>query len=76
LREQTVVLVDDIIDTAGTIVKAAEALRARGANEVYACATHGVLSGPAIDRLKQSLLKEVVVTDTIPVKEERKSSTD
>ena len=69
IEGKTVVLADD---TAGTFVKAAEALRARGANEVYACATHGVLSGPAIDRLKQSLIKEVVVTDTIPVKEEKK----
>ncbi len=54
------------------MVKAAEALRARGAKEIYACATHGVLSGPAIDRLKSSLIKEVVVTDTIPLKEEKK----
>lgn len=69
---KTAVLVDDIIDTAGTMVKAAEALMERGAKEVYACATHGVLSGPAIDRLKSSCIKEVVLTDTIPLPESKK----
>lgn len=69
---KTAILVDDIIDTAGTMVKAAEALMERGAKEVYACATHGVLSGPAIDRLKSSCIKEVVLTDTIPLAEEKK----
>ncbi len=59
------VLVDDIIDTAGTICAAAEVLLADGAREVYACATHGVLSGPAIDRLNNSVFKRVIVTDTI-----------
>ncbi len=72
IEGKTVILVDDIIDTAGTMVKAAEALRERGAKEIYACATHGVLSGPAIDRLKASLIKEVVITDTIPLREEKK----
>ena len=69
---KTAILVDDIIDTAGTMVKAAEALMERGAKEVYACATHGALSGPAIDRLKSSCIKEVVLTDTIPLAEEKK----
>ncbi len=69
---KTAILVDDIIDTAGTMVKAAEALMERGAKEVYACATHGVLSGPAIDRQKSSCIKEVVLTDTIPLAEEKK----
>ena len=69
---KTAILVDDIIDTAGTMVKAEEALMERGAKEVYACATHGVLSGPAIDRLKSSCIKEVVLTDTIPLAEEKK----
>ena len=72
IEGKTCVLVDDIIDTAGTIVKAAEALKERGAKEVYACATHGVLSGPAIDRLRDSVIKEVVLTDTIPLKEHKK----
>jgi ribose-phosphate pyrophosphokinase len=66
------ILVDDIIDTAGTIVKAAEALKRRGATAIYACATHGVLSGPAIDRLKESCIKQLILTDTIPLSDEKK----
>lgn len=61
------VLVDDMIDTAGTICEAANALLERGAVEVYACGTHPVFSGPALERIERSALKEVVVTDTIPV---------
>lgn len=72
VKDKTVILVDDMIDTAGTIVKAAEALKERGAKEVYACATHGVLSGPAIERLMSSCIKELVLTDTIPLKEEKR----
>lgn len=68
---KTAILVDDIIDTAGTIVQAADALIKRGAKEVYACCTHPVLSGPAIARLKESSIKEVVVTDTIPLSSEK-----
>jgi len=64
------ILLDDMIDTAGTITQAAEALMKRGAREVYACGTHPVLSGPAIDRLKKSPLKEVIVTNTIPLSDE------
>src|SRR3990167_3827104 len=64
------ILLDDMIDTAGTITQAAEALMKRGAREVYACCTHPVLSGPAIDRLKKSPLKEVIVTNTIPLSDE------
>lgn len=71
IEGKTAILVDDIIDTAGTIVQAAEALIQRGAKEVYACCTHAVLSGPAIDRLKNSLIKEVVVTDTIPLSKDK-----
>lgn len=66
-----VVMIDDIIDTAGTIVQGAEALLERGAKEVYACCTHPVLSGPAIERLKASPIKEVVVTNTIPLSPEK-----
>ena len=69
---KTCILVDDIVDTAGTIVKAAEALKERGAKAVYACATHGVLSGPAIDRLRGSVIEEMVLTDTIPLKEAKR----
>jgi ribose-phosphate pyrophosphokinase len=61
------VLVDDIVDTAGTIATAAAALREAGARRVIGCCTHGVLSGPAIDRLKASALEELVITDTIPL---------
>lgn len=62
-----VVMVDDIIDTAGTITLGAEALLAHGASEVYACCTHAVLSGPAVTRLAASPVTEVVTTDTIPL---------
>lgn len=66
---KNVVIVDDLIDTAGTLVKAAEVLMDKGAASVRACATHAVLSGPAYDRINNSCLKEVFVTDTIPLKE-------
>ena len=65
------VLIDDMIDTAGTIVAAAEMLAERGAAEVWCMATHAVLSDPAVDRLKNSALTRVVVTDTLPVAPER-----
>jgi ribose-phosphate pyrophosphokinase len=64
---RTCILIDDMIDTAGTIVAAAEQLTARGASEVYAACTHGLLSGPAIDRLKNSPIRKVAVTDTLPL---------
>jgi len=68
------VIIDDIIDTAGTIVNAAKAIKERGATEVYAACTHPVFSGPAIERLsgavKEGYIKEVVITDTIPLQEE------
>ncbi|HXG92624.1 MAG TPA: ribose-phosphate pyrophosphokinase [Blastocatellia bacterium] len=63
---RTALIVDDMIDTAGTLVKAAEALKANGAESVLATATHAVLSGPAVERIEASPLKEVVVTNTIP----------
>ncbi|WP_432573972.1 ribose-phosphate diphosphokinase [Kineococcus sp. SYSU DK005] len=68
---RTCVLVDDLIDTAGTIVQAAEALKANGASDVIATATHAVLSGPAVDRLKNSPISELVVTNTLPISEEK-----
>lgn len=61
------ILVDDMVDTAGTIVAAADALRAAGARRVMACATHPVLSGPALDRIANSSIEEMIVTDTIPL---------
>ena len=68
-------LVDDMIDTAGTICQAADALKARGAKAVIAAATHAVLSGPAIDRLKATEFEEVIVTNTLPIPEERRFDT-
>jgi ribose-phosphate pyrophosphokinase len=65
-------LVDDMIDTAGTICQAAEALMSRGAKSVIAAATHPVLSGPAIDRLRASAFEEVIVTNTLPIPVERR----
>jgi len=64
---KTAILLDDMVDTAGTLVQSAEALRRKGARHVYACATHAVLSGPAIDRLEKSEIQELVVTNTIPL---------
>ncbi|WP_422446472.1 ribose-phosphate diphosphokinase [Thermoanaerobacterium sp. DL9XJH110] len=66
------IMTDDIIDTAGTITMGAQALIEHGAREVYACCTHPVLSGPAIERLKASPIVEVVVTNTIPLRENQK----
>ena len=71
---KTVVLVDDIIDTAGTICNAAALIKERGAVRVYTCATHGVLSGPALERLESSGISEVILTDTIPLPESKKSA--
>ncbi|MCD2347863.1 ribose-phosphate diphosphokinase [Clostridium guangxiense] len=72
VKNKKVILVDDMIDTAGSIVNAAEALLKMGAKEVYACCTHGVLSGPAIERLENSPIKEIVTLNTIPVEAEKK----
>ena len=69
---RTCVLIDDMIDTAGTICQAAELLAERGASSVCAAATHGVFSGPAIDRLKNSVLEKVIVTDTLPMPDEKR----
>lgn len=66
---KTAVLVDDMIDTAGTIAEGARLLREKGARQVYACATHPVFSGPAIERLSSGSVEEVIVTNTIPVPE-------
>ena len=69
VQGKTVVLVDDMVDTAGTLCHGAEALiKLGGAKEVYACATHGVLSGPALQRLTDSVITETVFLDTIPAK--------
>ncbi|KZE68109.1 ribose-phosphate pyrophosphokinase [Fictibacillus phosphorivorans] len=72
IEGKTAILIDDIIDTAGTITLAANALIENGAKEVYACCTHPVLSGPAMDRIQNSSIKELVVTNTIVLPEEKK----
>ncbi|NLY77890.1 MAG: ribose-phosphate pyrophosphokinase [Tissierellia bacterium] len=72
IQDKNVILVDDIVDTAGTITKAAEVLKDFGAKRVYACATHAVLSGPAIERIENSVIEKFVVTDTIPLTDEKK----
>ena len=69
---RTCVIVDDMIDTAGTVVSAANLLIDRGASEVYVAATNGLLSGPAVDRLKNAPIREVVVTNTVPIPSEKR----
>lgn len=70
VQGKNVVIVDDIIDTAGTLAKAANVLKGMGAASVRACATHAVFSGPAYDRIAQSALEEVIVSDTIPLSQD------
>ncbi|QOR00918.1 ribose-phosphate pyrophosphokinase [Campylobacter sp. 2014D-0216] len=70
VKDKEVILVDDIIDTAGTIVKAAEVFKSKGAKSVIACCTHPVLSGVAYERIAKDALDELVVTDTIPLKQQ------
>ncbi|WP_375423541.1 ribose-phosphate diphosphokinase [uncultured Friedmanniella sp.] len=72
VRGRVCLLVDDMIDTAGTICQAAEALKARGAKAVIAAATHAVLSGPAVERLTATGFEEVIVTNTLPIPEDRR----
>ncbi len=74
VEDRNCVLVDDLIDTAGTLVKGTEALLEKGAASVTACATHAVLSGPAVSRIEESALKEVILTNSIPLSEEARRS--
>jgi ribose-phosphate pyrophosphokinase len=71
IEGKNVILVDDMIDTAGTITNAGKLLKDMGAKEVYACATHPVLSGPAIERIQDSVIRELVILNTIPLPEEK-----
>lgn len=73
VKGKIAVILDDMVDTAGTLCKAAHALKEHGADEVHACVTHPVLSGPAISRIKESVLKSLVVTNTIPLGKEAQS---
>jgi ribose-phosphate pyrophosphokinase len=72
IENRTCVIVDDMIDTAGTVVSAASLLIDRGASDVWIAATHGLLSGPAVDRLKNGPVREVVVTNTVPIPDEKR----
>jgi ribose-phosphate pyrophosphokinase len=69
VRGRSALIVDDIIDTAGTLVKTAEALLNEGATQVFAACTHAVLSGPAVERIAKSAIREVVATDSVPLSE-------
>lgn len=72
VKDKTAVVFDDEIDTAGSMIETANILQQFGAKEIYAGCTHGVLSGPAIERIKNSAIKELVITNTIPLPEEKK----
>ena len=72
VRDKNLIILDDMIDTAGTLCNAAEALKKFGAKNIYACCTHPVLTGPAIERIQNSELTEVIVLDTIPLPEEKR----
>jgi ribose-phosphate pyrophosphokinase len=72
IKGKNCILLDDMIDTAGTICNAANALKELGAKEVYACATHAVLSGPAVERIAKSSIKEMVLLNTVPIPEEKR----
>ncbi len=72
IKDKNVILVDDMIDTAGTITNGANALVERGAKKVYACCTHGVLSGPALERIEASAISELVMLDTVPLTADKK----
>jgi ribose-phosphate pyrophosphokinase len=71
---RTCLIIDDLIDTAGTLVKTAAALKENGATSVYACASHAVLSGPAVENIRNSVIQQVVVTNTIPLSAEADSA--
>jgi len=70
VKGQTAVLLDDMVDTAGTLTMAAEALKREGARKILSCCTHAVLSGPAIQKIADSPLEELIVTNTIPLRPE------
>jgi ribose-phosphate pyrophosphokinase len=74
VRDRDVVVVDDMIDTAGTLVQAVEALKREGARRILACGVHAVLSGPAVQRLKAAPMEEVIVTNSIPVSAEKRAA--
>jgi ribose-phosphate pyrophosphokinase len=72
VRERPCILIDDMIDTAGTMVEGARALQAQGASDIYVAATHAVLSGKAVQKLEEAPIKEIVVTNTLPIADEKR----
>ena len=74
VKDRDAIVIDDMVDTAGTLCAAAKGLTEKGARGVYACITHGLLSGPALDRIHKSTLKELIITDSIPPRPEVKAS--
>ena len=74
VRDKDVVIIDDLIDTAGTLIQAVEALEREGARRILACGVHPVLSGPAVERIRASVLEEVIVTNSIPVSEAKRAA--
>jgi ribose-phosphate pyrophosphokinase len=74
VRDRTCVVVDDMIDTAGTLVNTANSLKEQGATRILATCSHPVFSGPALERIEDSPIEKVVVTDTIPLPEEKRTS--
>ena len=70
VKDRVCIIQDDIVDTAGTLQQASQALSANGAAHVFACAVHGVLSGPALQRVEDSTLEQLIVTNTIPLRPE------
>ena len=76
VRDKTCIIVDDIIDSGGTIVNAAKALKDRGAREVFVYITHGILSGEAVQKIKKSVIKKLVITDSIDNSERVKKATN
>jgi ribose-phosphate pyrophosphokinase len=74
VENKDIIMLDDIIDTAGTLTKAATALKNKGAKRIFAAGTHAIFSGNAIERINESPLEQVVITDTIPLPENKQSS--
>lgn len=74
VKDKNCVIIDDIVDTAGSLCEGAKALMNHGAKSVYACCTHGILSDPAVQRIEDSPMEELIITNTIPLPEEKHSS--
>ena len=73
VKGKTAIMIDDIVDTAGSLCEGARALKKLGASEIYACCSHAILSDPAVQRINESDLKKLIITDTIPLPPEKQS---